>query len=330
VSVILRSFFTTATLPERDRFEAWRALLAAHDLDAEPHGFSADIETAHLGPMLLHVMNAAPQRTGRSLSRIRQDTQERFTLLLSQYPYRIETEHNVLDVPSNAVSVNDLSQPYRRSRSPETASLILSLARERVASVVPDEDALHGLVLSGAAGRLFAEHVRGLAVQRHTILAAEAPDLAQATLHILAACARPSPDNLARASAPLAVARLRKAKRFIRGHLATPLKIDQIAVAVGLSRSQLYRLFEAEDGVARYLRQQRLAAVRAALANAQDPRSITEIGAAYGFTNATHLSRAFREAYGQSLRDYRRTRAHSSKKIRTDETTVGDWLRSLG
>lgn len=330
MSVIPRSFFTTDILPERDRFEAWRALLAAHDLDATPHGFSASIETVQLGPTLLHVMNASPQGTGRSLSRIRQDTQERFTLLLSRHGYCVETEHDVWDVPPNAVSINDLSQPYRRSRSPENNSLILSLPRALVAAVLPGEDALHGLVLTGAAGSLFAEHIRSLAALRLSILDVEAPDLSQATLHMLAACVRPSRDNLEEARMPMAAVRLKRAKQFIREHLAAPLRSDRIAVAVGMSRSQLYRLFEPEGGVARYLGRQRLAAVRAALSDARDPRSIGAIGAAYGFTSATHLSRAFREAYGESPSDYRNSLGRGSQEIRADGSTAAAWMRALG
>ncbi|MGT2486123.1 helix-turn-helix domain-containing protein [Methylobacterium oryzae CBMB20] len=81
-----------------------------------------------------------------------------------------------------------------------------------------------------------------------------------------------------------------------------------MARALGMSRSQLYRLFEPEGGVARYLARQRLAAVRAALDNPLEPRSIGEIGETYGFGSSAQLSRAFRDAYGLSPRDYRAAR----------------------
>ncbi|MGH1571915.1 helix-turn-helix domain-containing protein [Methylobacterium sp. P31] len=58
-------------------------------------------------------------------------------------------------------------------------------------------------------------------------------------------------------------------------------------------------------GVARYLARQRLAAVRAALENPLEHRSIGAIGEVYGFGSSALLSRAFRQAYGSSPRDYR-------------------------
>lgn len=305
MTILPRSLFTTASLPERDRFEAWRALFSAHDLDADPSGFSGRIETTLMGPMALRVMNAAPQGPGRSRSLIRRDGQDSFVLHLSRHAYSVDTERGAVDVPAGAISLNDLSQPYRRSRVPETDSLILVLPRASVASVLPDEDTLHGLVLRGGAGHLLADHVRSLAAHSHAITTVDAVHVAQATLHMLAACARPSLDAVARAAAPLDAVRLRTAKQLLRCRLATPLQIDAIAKALGMSRSQLYRLFEPEGGVARFHARQRLAAVRAALDDPLERRSIGEIGEAFGFGNSALLSRAFRQAYGLSPRDYR-------------------------
>ncbi|MGU3665000.1 helix-turn-helix domain-containing protein [Methylobacterium sp. A49B] len=305
MTFVPRSHFTTASLPERDRFEAWRALFSAHDLDADPQGFSGKIETTLIGSLALRVMNAAPQGPGRSRSRIRRDGQDGFVLHLSRLAYSVETERGVIDVPAGAISLNDLSQPYRRSRVPETDSLIVALPRASVASVLPDEDTLHGLILQGGAGRLLADHVRSLAAHSHAIATVDAAHVAQATLHMLAACARPSLESIGRAGAPLDAVRLRAAKQLLRRQLSTPLRIDALAKALGMSRSQLYRLFEPEGGVAHYLARQRLAAVRAALDEPLERRSIGEIGEAFGFGSSAVLSRAFRQAYGLSPRDYR-------------------------
>ncbi|WP_246695422.1 helix-turn-helix domain-containing protein [Methylobacterium sp. P1-11] len=305
VTFVARSLFTTDALPERDRFAAWRALFSAHDLDADPQGFSGRIETTLIGPMALRVMDAAPQGPARSRSQIRRDGQDGFVLHLSRHAYSVETERGVVEVPAGAVSLNDLSQPYRRSRVSETHSLILAVARASMATVLPDEDAMHGLILHGGAGRLLADHIRSLAAHSDAITTADAAAIAQATLHMVAACARPSLEGAARAAAPLDAARLRAAKRLLRHQLSAPPRIDAMARTLGMSRSQLYRLFEPEGGVARYLARQRLAAVRAALDNPLDGRSISAIGEAYGYGSSAHLSRAFREAYGLNPRDYR-------------------------
>ena len=305
MSFVPKSHFTTDSLPERDRFDAWRTLFSAHDLDADPRDFSGSIETAQIGAIALRIMNAAPQGPSRSRPQIRRDGMDGFVLHLSQHAYTVETERGALDVPAGVISLNDLSQSYRRSRVPERDSLIITLPRSSIAAVLPDEGAMHGLLLQGGAGRLFADHMRSLAANRHAISMLDAAHLAQATLHMLAACVRPSLEGYARATAPLDAARLRIAKRFLRSHLARPLRIDAMAKTLGMSRSQLYRLFEHEGGVARYLTRQRLAAVQAALDDPFERRSIGEIGAAFGFGSSAILSRAFRQAYGLGPRDYR-------------------------
>jgi AraC-like DNA-binding protein len=330
VSLIPRSVFTTDSLPERDRFEAWRALFSAHDLDADPHGFSGSIETAQVGAMSLRVMNASPQGPGRSRSLIRQDGLESFVLLLSRHAYSVETEDGILQVSAGAISLNDLSQPYRRSRVPETNSLIIALPRAAVAALLPEEDTLHGLILDGGAGRLFADHMRSLAAHRHMLGVAEAPHIAQATLHMFAACARPSRERSARADGPLDAARLRIAKRHVRAHLTAPLDVDAMVRVLGLSRSQLYRLFEPEGGIMRYLARQRLAAVRAALDDLWDRRSIGQIGSAYGFSSSAQLSRAFRDAYGRTPRDYRASAAAAPVPAAGDAPTAASSPRSSG
>ncbi len=181
---------------------------------------------------------------------------------------------------------------------PETGSLILALPRSSVAAVLPDEEALHGLILHGGAGRLLADHLRSLAANGHGLTTVEAAHVAQATLHMVAACARPSLEAADRAGTSLDAVRLKSAKQFLRGHLGTPLRIDAMAKALGMSRSQLYRLFEPEGGIARTLARQRLAAIRTALDDPLERRSIGEIGEAYGFGNGARLSRAFRQVYG--------------------------------
>lgn len=305
MSFVPRSFFTTDSLPERDRFEVWRALFSAHDLDADARGFSGSIETTQIGAMALRIMNAAPQGPGRSKSQIRRDGMDGFVLHLSQHAYTVETGRGVIDVPAGAISLNDLSQSYRRSRVPESDSLIITLPRSSIAALLPHEDGLHGLVLHGGIGRLFSDHMRSLAANRLAIAAVDAADLAQATLHMFAACARPSLDGFARARAPIEAARLRIAKQFLRSHLAGPLHIETMAKALGMSRSQLYRLFEPEGGVARALMRLRVAAVRAALDDPRERRSIDEIGEVCGFGSSAILDRAFRQAYGLTPRDYK-------------------------
>jgi AraC-like DNA-binding protein len=92
---------------------------------------------------------------------------------------------------------------------------------------------------------------------------------------------------------------------WIEGQLLTgDLRPERIAAAQGVSVRTLYRLFE-ESGetVAAYVRTRRLARARHDIVTGAG--TITDIAIRWGFTDASHFSRAFRSAYGHSPRDYR-------------------------
>ena len=95
---------------------------------------------------------------------------------------------------------------------------------------------------------------------------------------------------------------------FIDGHLDDAgLSVVKIARAFGLSTRSVHKLFEGEPNtVARTIWDRRLERCRDEMV---DPslitRSITEIAHFWGFSDSQHFSRAFRQRYGLSPREYR-------------------------
>ena len=69
---------------------------------------------------------------------------------------------------------------------------------------------------------------------------------------------------------------------------------------VGMSRSNLYRLFEDTGGVARYIRRERLLEARAVLTDPASTQSISSIADDLCFADASSFSRAFKREFGHS------------------------------
>lgn len=95
---------------------------------------------------------------------------------------------------------------------------------------------------------------------------------------------------------------------FIAAHLGDPhLSVPDIARAHHISVRALQKLFEGRgETVSGWIRQRRLEQTRRDLANAAlVDRSIAAIGASWGFTDAAAFSRAFKNAYGLTPREYR-------------------------
>lgn len=102
-------------------------------------------------------------------------------------------------------------------------------------------------------------------------------------------------------------------RAFIDAHLADPdLGPTQIATGCGISIRRLHRSFADTDwSTCSWIRHRRLVRCREDLLDpGKDGLSITQIAFRWGFNDAAHFSRAFRNAYHQSPRDVRRRVTH--------------------
>lgn len=110
----------------------------------------------------------------------------------------------------------------------------------------------------------------------------------------LAHCIRENPDPTPRAAQEY----MEQAVRFIRGQYAQELTVAQIAAHVGVSRSQLYRAFQAryDQSPQAFLLQYRLREAAALLTSTD--LSVEEVASSTGFHDPLYFSRVFRRQYG--------------------------------
>jgi AraC-like DNA-binding protein len=99
--------------------------------------------------------------------------------------------------------------------------------------------------------------------------------------------------------------RLRRAaldslKRLVEQHLNSPaLSAEFVCARSGWSRATVYRLFEAEGGLARYIRKRRLLRAFCELTSGQAPRlRIVDLALEHQFASEASFNRAFRRAFG--------------------------------
>ena len=92
----------------------------------------------------------------------------------------------------------------------------------------------------------------------------------------------------------------------IEAHLAEDLSLDALATESGYSRDHFLRCFKQAMGVTphQHLLQRRLERVQESLRNTS--LSLSEIASGSGFSSHSHLSTAFRNAFGVSPSAYRR------------------------
>lgn len=106
---------------------------------------------------------------------------------------------------------------------------------------------------------------------------------------------------------------LAQVKGYIDAHLHDRgLGPAAIAAAFGISTRSLHMLFETEPmTVGRYIRAQRIAACRRTLESEEPARaSLTDVALQWGFYDLSHMTRCFRDEYGEPPRRYLLLKRH--------------------
>ena len=191
-------------------------------------------------------------------------------------------------------------------RVPDSLQKItLMLPQSLLESVLPNARDLTGIPVNAreGSGALFATHLRSLARQGAELPPAQHGAVLQATLALMAAALE---TVVASAGADHRRSQMTRISAHILKNLSDPsLSPERIAAALGLSLRQLHRVFGASGWtVERWLWHQRLLRCRQAL-DLREKTPISQIAFRWGFSDAAHFSRAFREAFGCAPRDYR-------------------------
>lgn len=140
-----------------------------------------------------------------------------------------------------------------------------------------------------------------------------ADDIAEALPHLLAPALRTLQDETDASPSRLKALHRQRILAYVRDHLwDSQLSAQTIAQGVNLSPRHVYELFDERDGhpLMKSVWKQRLAMCRRDLsAPALRSRSIGEIAYAWGFSNVSHFSRAFKAESGIGPREFRRAQA---------------------
>jgi AraC family transcriptional regulator len=101
---------------------------------------------------------------------------------------------------------------------------------------------------------------------------------------------------------------VRRSIEYIHANLAGAIRLKDIAGAVGMSMFHLSRTFRASTGVTlhRYLTRVRVEKVKALLLDSD--QSLAVIADATGFSDQSHMSKAFKRFTGTTPRLFRHTR----------------------
>jgi AraC-like DNA-binding protein len=311
----------SSDIPPGERFEWWRELTARDlvptrftiDRLAEFRASAAQVELGYLTAALLEFSALRSVRT-RRLVRLSDPEWWEVALVLGGSLW-IEQGRSGACLEAGGLLMYDTSQPFESGahhRTGDARVVILHLPRHTVP--IP-ERTLRNLVARPlpsrtGVGALMAGFLAGLAEQATTLrggaterLAPAAIGLATAVLADVAEAEGLVPPETRKP------ALIQQVKTFTLGHLHDPrLSPAMIAAANHISVRYLHHLFQ-EDGqsVGEFIRRQRLKRCHADLADPRlADRTVADVGARWGFQDATVFNRTFKAAYGIPPGEYRR------------------------
>lgn len=210
---------------------------------------------------------------------------------------------------------HDLARP---SDHVSTASFTYSLIIPRPVALewFGSLHGLHGVVVDGPP----AEMLFSQAANVHRVLPglqlAQADGLGRIFLELLGVALAGAGPLESRRATPEGALRRRAAEEIEQRLGAGEVGVADLCRVLGSTRSRLFAAFRADGGVQAYVLTERLARSQAALSDLQLAEPIGNIAHRLGFSDASHLSRAFRRRYGMSPREYRRLIAETDQERR--------------
>lgn len=329
---------STRTLP--DAFE--RYLVGMADLyevsgvsDHDRRNFFNATRSTLTEAGLLGRGRSVRQTLARSPATLRRSDVDGLNLLINQTAVVGDCDGVTVRAPPGAVQIRDLGRPAASRLDVDVMTLLIPrvLAPPRLLS-----REMHGLVLDPATpgARLVEMQMRGLANVAPELEEAELITAIQALLLVLTRIAGGEAAIVGSELTALQGTVRRAAADYVETRARageTPIDVGAVARAAGVSRATLYRAFDGEGGVTRFIQDRRLHHARSALRRRQDARpTISEIAHNFGFASPNHFSRLFRARFGYSPSEVEPASvptgvAMTEGPIRHD--ILVDWLKSF-
>jgi AraC-like DNA-binding protein len=294
--------FATQSFRTGDQLNAWREWYQPV-FDVIPNnpaneGFPAEICMWALGGLAISRTSAPPLHVMRTKAHLRRDPVDHWIIsYCARGAHSAITAGVSVEVPARVPFLWSLGQEFLHERT-HVARVQVLMARDAFQEIAPLLDAACGSVLDTSLGHLLGDYMLALEHHLPAVTDADTPRLANAVGAMVAAAVAPSAERVELARRQIDLGRMERVRQAVRRHLRTPnLGPRTLCRVVGMSRSNLYRLFEETGGVARYIQRQRLLEAHAVLSDATTVKSISSVAEDLCFADASSFGRAFKREF---------------------------------
>ena len=313
-------------MPPDRRLAAFAQLASGYSVQpADGQEFQVDARAWSLGDLLFTTTQISSVRVERTSAHVRADGRDNYSfILLNRGSWTSESDQSFLQVASGQICVMDFTHTWINEGA-DQENLMLMVPRALVDQIAPDSPMLHGRMMTGASGRMLAEHMFALARHLPEMTMGDVPAIERATISLLSGAlgALPQDDDRPFTRQDRPVER-RVLACIEHGLTDSGLSVDSICRDAAVSRATLYRAFQPSGGIVAYIQKRRLEAAHARI-SADTGGSIAEFADLYCFSSPAHFSTAFRRHFGYTPVSARST-AISARNV---HGVFEDWRKIL-
>lgn len=308
---VAAAHFASSDFPVESRHEIFSQITPGYDIilpvGTTADGLFFDCSGWLLDDLALTSNQLSAMELARTPAHIRDYERDTYTFILAQRGrWWAKLDYGDIHVGSGQVCIMDFTVPWHVYGTAQQ-NVMLVVPRSVVEATAPAAPRLHGKLLEGASGRLFAEHMVALARHMPSAGRGDVPLIRDATVALLASALAALPadssDEPERGSRTTSMVRIHA---FIDDNLAVDdLSAERISREMAVTRSTLYRAFARWGGVENYIQRRRLEAAHSRLSDANVRSTMAEIADEFCFSSPSHFSTAFRRRFGYTPRDVR-------------------------
>lgn len=311
--------FTTDGSPGHRRLALWRDIVCDVfvELDCKSDlgsAFRGSVTQASLGKAVCSEVCSDRQHVYRTPSRIARSDQDFVLIALGNRGVGgVVQDGRETVIHPGEFALYDTTRPYELKFDEAFTQTIFKVPREMLQRRLGTTEALTAMSFGADVPleRLACDFIARLCQSADRIAPTNATALCGQAVDLVAMALS---ERLGKTSLPSSTHRaalLYRLKAHIRSRLSDPdLSLSETAAALGISPRYVNDLFaDEETSFQRYVLAERLAQCKRDLASPLlAHRHVGEIAFAWGFNDLSHFGRVFREHFGLSPRDFRRSR----------------------
>lgn len=307
----------TAQVGVREREEAWRSTAAQAFVPLsftlpDPRAFRGEIAVEMLGNVAVSSVTAGPhraERTPRQIARAGDADHYKISMPV-RGTVRLSQDGRDATLQPGDLGLYDTTRPYEVCFTDSCRMLVLMFPRRdlRLSDNAMRQVTARRVSGCRGIGGLVAPLLTNLATRLDEISPAQSTRLADNVVDLLSTVYADLLSQAGYQPADPIRALMARIRAFIEDNLDNPdLDPEAVATACHISVGYLHKLFRGEGtSVSRLIRERRLEQCRRDLGSPHSRGlAVGAIGAHWGFLDAAHFSKVFKDAYGVSPREYR-------------------------